>query len=381
MTQENPNQQTPSTSKQDFSESTSEKEVLEPKSQNQPLWKRQIIKTIRGTIDVLESTVVKLENISESSDTDKISILSNFTGKLQSVWINCLNLVRKVLPKKTSAKLSDNTLTGMIIGVIILLLLIIPSVFSDSEPQELAVEPESQPQTESINNDNISSGVETPQITPEELSPLSPSQTLPETTPGETQVTTTQENQVEPETSEPEIQVNEETEKIKQETVESKSEMDSSPSLEIEEENPQKEEVQPQIQPLVKAEETIEEKVIPEPQETENILQENISTTEQLTPEQILIASIKSQLANIGKNNFDSEVIKSVKADFATSTLILTINNDWYSLKESEQDRVGTDILQRSKELDFNHTEIIDSQGTLIARDPVVGNEIIIFAR
>lgn len=103
----------------------------------------------------------------------------------------------------------------------------------------------------------------------------------------------------------------------------------------------------------------------------------------QLTPEQILIAAIEKQLAEIGNGGdaIASSIVKSIQANFRTSSLTVKINDDWYTLKESEQNQIASQILQRSQELDFSHLEIVDSQDKLIARNPVIGNEMIILQR
>ncbi|MBE8971094.1 hypothetical protein IQ277_34320 [Nostocales cyanobacterium LEGE 12452] len=100
----------------------------------------------------------------------------------------------------------------------------------------------------------------------------------------------------------------------------------------------------------------------------------------ELTPEQALIAAIENQVAEIS-DRIASGLIKSIQANFRTSNLTVKISDDWYTLKESQQDKLAAEILQRSQELDFTHLEIIDSQNTLIARNPVVGTEIVIFKR
>jgi hypothetical protein len=97
-----------------------------------------------------------------------------------------------------------------------------------------------------------------------------------------------------------------------------------------------------------------------------------------LTPEEALIAAIENQVAEIS-DRFASGLIESIQANFRSSNLTVKINHDWYTLPASEQKQLATEILQRSQELDFTHLEIIDSQKRLIARNPVVGNEIIMF--
>ncbi|MBD2563375.1 MULTISPECIES: hypothetical protein [Nostoc] len=100
----------------------------------------------------------------------------------------------------------------------------------------------------------------------------------------------------------------------------------------------------------------------------------------ELTPEQALIAAIENQVAEIS-DRIASGLIKSIQANFRTSNLTVKISNDWYTLNESQQDKLAAEILQRSQELDFTHLEIIDSQDKLIARNPVVGTEMVIFKR
>lgn len=131
------------------------------------------------------------------------------------------------------------------------------------------------------------------------------------------------------------------------------------------------------------------ESVVPEPQPPEEITPppepeiKPIATPTpviELTPEQALIAAIENQVAETS-DRIASGLIKSIQANFRTSNLTVKISDDWYTLKESQQDNLAAEILQRSQELDFTHLEIIDSQNKLIARNPVVGTEMVIFKR
>jgi hypothetical protein len=51
------------------------------------------------------------------------------------------------------------------------------------------------------------------------------------------------------------------------------------------------------------------------------------------------------------------------------------------NLKESQQDKLADEILRRSNELDFSKLEITDLKGTLLARSPVVGPNMVILKR
>lgn len=99
-----------------------------------------------------------------------------------------------------------------------------------------------------------------------------------------------------------------------------------------------------------------------------------------LTPEQSLIAAIENQVAEVS-DRFATGLIQSIQANFRSSSLTIKISEDWYTLKQSQQEKLAGEMLQRSKELDFSHLDIIDSQDRLVARNPVVGTEMVIFQR
>lgn len=100
----------------------------------------------------------------------------------------------------------------------------------------------------------------------------------------------------------------------------------------------------------------------------------------QLTPEQNLIASIQNQVAGISDRYADG-LIQSIQANFEGSSLTVKVGDDWYNLKQSQQDKLAEKMLERSRELDFTHLEITDPQGKILARSPVVGNEMVILKR
>lgn len=117
----------------------------------------------------------------------------------------------------------------------------------------------------------------------------------------------------------------------------------------------------------------VEETPPPEPEPTP-------TPTVILTPEQTLIAAIENQVAEIS-DRFASGLIQSIQANFRSSSLAVIISNEWYNLKQAQQDKLLAQMLQRANEMDFSHLDIIDSQGRLVARNPVVGTDMIIFQR
>ena len=102
--------------------------------------------------------------------------------------------------------------------------------------------------------------------------------------------------------------------------------------------------------------------------------------TLELTPEQNLIASIENQIAEISDRYADG-LIQSIQANFQGSRLTIKVGNDWYNLKQSQQDNLAARMLERSRELDFSRLEITDPEGTLLARSPVVGTDMVILKR
>ncbi|AFZ58309.1 hypothetical protein H6G54_04060 [Anabaena cylindrica FACHB-243] len=283
-----------------------------PYQKNQPIWKVTIIQFLRGTIGILENTLVKLETQQPSSTEIKPNILQ----RVLSSWDGFLRTFRLFLPSNVSNNVSDTVLTGIFAVITVVIVLTTSVTIFSSKPAEIATLP---PVEE----------VATPTSTVIE----------PEPSPTPTQ---------KPETIPEPIQ-----------------EVEPTPTPVIE----------PEAQPIKKPE------LIPviEPEPTPVI---------ELTPEQTLIVAIENQLAEISipikstqSEIVSSQLIKSIQANFRTSDLTIKISDDWYTLEASQQNQLAADIFQRSQELDFSHLEIIDLQDRLVARSPVVGNEMVIFKR
>jgi gas vesicle protein len=99
-----------------------------------------------------------------------------------------------------------------------------------------------------------------------------------------------------------------------------------------------------------------------------------------LTPEQSLIAAIQKEVTDL-THQYPEELIGRIEANFLGSRLTVTMGDEWYNLQVKQQDNLANTILERTQNLDFRKLELLDSQGTLIARSPVVGNQIIILQR
>ena len=259
---------------------------------NQPIWKTTIIQVLRGTIGVLETTVVKLETETPADTQKKTHFLSRWDGFLRTF--------RLFLPSNISNNVSDTVLTGIFAVIFVVTIGISTFTF-------------------------IPKSVEVATVPP------------------------------------------------------------------VEEVIPPKSVIEPEIIPKS----VIEPEVIPTPVVEPEAIPTPVIETEptpipviELTPEQALLAAIENQFSEISvsvKNTKDkniiSQLIKPLQANFRTSDLTVKISDIWYNLEKSQQDKLAAEILQRSQELNFIHLEIVDSQKKIIARSPVVGNEMIIFNR
>ncbi|NER49822.1 MAG: hypothetical protein F6J92_24710 [Symploca sp. SIO1A3] len=99
-----------------------------------------------------------------------------------------------------------------------------------------------------------------------------------------------------------------------------------------------------------------------------------------LTPEQSLISGIRNQVAAITEE-YGEGLIKAIQANFLESRLIVKVSDSWYELEAQQQDKLADQILAQAMQLDFSKLAINDLEGTLIARNPVVGQHTVILKR
>lgn len=124
--------------------------------------------------------------------------------------------------------------------------------------------------------------------------------------------------------------------------------------------------------------ETPSELVAPDLPETVEV--ETVNTQPELTPEQSFIAAIEQHLVELG-DRYSDELVLSVEANLSRNLLSVKVTDNWYQLDRVRQNKWANDIFNRSQEFDFKKLEITDTNNTLIARNPVVGKEMIIFQR
>lgn len=99
-----------------------------------------------------------------------------------------------------------------------------------------------------------------------------------------------------------------------------------------------------------------------------------------LTPEQRLVASVQNRVAQITEQ-YAEGLIDTVEANFLASRLSIKLVEDWYELPASQQNRIANQMWTRSQDLDFTKLELLDTKGNLLARSPVIGEDMVILRR
>ncbi|MDJ0680650.1 MAG: hypothetical protein QNJ18_12385 [Xenococcaceae cyanobacterium MO_167.B52] len=105
-----------------------------------------------------------------------------------------------------------------------------------------------------------------------------------------------------------------------------------------------------------------------------------VTPTVPSTPEQKLIAAIEQRIAKIA-TSYEPELLTAIEADLKSSKLSITLDDQWYQTKSDRQDKIAYEILKRSRQLAFEKLIIQDKDGKLLARNPVVGNRMVILER
>ena len=100
----------------------------------------------------------------------------------------------------------------------------------------------------------------------------------------------------------------------------------------------------------------------------------------QFSPEQNLVASVQQKVVSM-TDEYAQDLIKSVEADFSSNSLIVRVDDSWYQLDDSGQNQLAQAMFHHSQQLDFHKLEIKDSQGNMLARNPVVGKKMVILLR
>ena len=136
-----------------------------------------------------------------------------------------------------------------------------------------------------------------------------------------------------------------------------------------------------EIEPVAEPIEDVVETVIPEeltaPDRPKKLKMVTIEPKLSFTPEQNLVATLNKKISELVET-YPQEFIEDVRINLPGSSLLVRVGNDWYDLDESERNSLGNEILERSRAFSFEKLELQDNLGTLVARSPVIGENIIL---
>jgi hypothetical protein len=94
------------------------------------------------------------------------------------------------------------------------------------------------------------------------------------------------------------------------------------------------------------------------------------------TPEQQLLTSFQGL-----SNSYAPNLVQTAQQDKLANTLRLTLADGWYGLEADQQEKLATELLGKTQTLKVRSLQLLDKQGNLLARNPIVGNEMILLLR
>ncbi|MFN4953930.1 MAG: hypothetical protein ACK5F3_07460 [Aphanizomenon sp.] len=130
---------------------------------NQPIWKTAIIQVLRGTIGVLETTVVKLETETPNDTQKKTNFLSRWDGFLRTF--------RLFLPSSISNNVSDMVLTVIFAVIFVVTIGITGFLLIPKSSTQVAIVPP-------VEEVTATTPIVTPEPTPTPIVELTPEQVL-----------------------------------------------------------------------------------------------------------------------------------------------------------------------------------------------------------
>jgi hypothetical protein len=98
------------------------------------------------------------------------------------------------------------------------------------------------------------------------------------------------------------------------------------------------------------------------------------------SPEQRLIADIQERVSAISRS-YGAGLIQSVEVNVPANTLGVNLAEAWYGLLTSQQNEIAQDIYQQAQGLNFSTLQLRDPDGVVVARNPVVGNTMVVLRR
>ena len=136
------------------------------------------------------------------------------------------------------------------------------------------------------------------------------------------------------------------------------------------------EEIESVAEPIEDVVETIIPTELTSPSKPKNLKMVAVKPELNFTPEQNLLAALENRVAALTQVE-ESEFVRDVRVNRDRS-LLVRVTDDWYELDEASQNDLGDRILQRSRRFSFDKLELKDKDDVLVARSPIIGNNIIL---
>ncbi len=304
-----------------------------------------IAQGLRATIGTLQSATDQLDRQIQADPTPRKPLnlepakqaANTFWQKAQPIWVKLLRLIRSRLPADVSGKLTDRALSGVIAGLGLLLLTVtthLPSGTAAAKPPSMVV-----------------------------------AQPLPPTAPGRpivpSQDAIAQQFPVDAQGSQQPFPTALSAPGTQPAAIAPARKMAPTPT---------ERQGQPPIAPTVSARQPIASAVPPTPSIAPTPIPVK-PIPAKLTPDQKLLVKLQEATGN------RPTLLQGVKPNKAQGALQITLKPDWYDLALAQQDTVAQDLFTKAQTLRFKTLELVNGAGEILARSPVVGNEMVVLLR
>jgi hypothetical protein len=324
-----------------------------------------IAQGLKATIGTLQSAADQLDRQIQSGDRPVKPLnlqplkqaANTFWTKTQPIWAKLIGLIRSRLPEDIGGKLTDRALSGVMAGLVLLLLTLtthLPSGNATPKPQSI-VASKPLPRTVPVrpvvpSQDPIAQRF--PVDAQGSQKPFPTALSAPGTQPAAPPVATSP-----PPTS-----------PIVPTTTAIQPTTPIAPASPIAPTTPPVKPTKSAIQPTTP--------IVPTPTPVK-------PTPVKLTPDQKLLAKLQEAtgVGEASRNGNRPTLLQGVKPNKAQGSLQITLKPDWYDLAFVQQDTVAQDLFTKAQTLRFKTLELVNGAGEIVARSPVVGNEMVVLLR
>ncbi len=310
-----------------------------------------IAQGLRATIGTLQSAVNQLDRQIQADPTPPKPLnlepakqaANTFWQKAQPIWVKLLRLIRSRLPADVSGKLTDRALSGVLAGLGLLLLTVtthLPSGTATAQPPSMVVAqplPRTAPGRPSVPSQDAIA-----QQFPVDAQGSQQSFPTALSAPG------TQPAAIAP---------------ARQMAPTERQGVGGSPAG-----------AEQPIAPPIAASQPIAPKATPV-KSTPAKATPAKPTPAKLTPDQKLLVKLQEATGD------RPTLLQGVKPNKAQGTLQITLKPDWYDLAFAQQNTVAQDLFTKAQTLRFKTLELVNGAGAVLARSPVVGNEMVVLLR